>query len=82
MDKAVEAAYGVDFDGDEEKIIAQLFKLYAEVLSSNKWPFSGPSGHFGQDKTRYFSDFSLRYRVFLVAGTGFEPATSGVCISF
>lgn len=30
LDKAVEAAYGVDFDGDEEKIVAHLFKLYAE----------------------------------------------------
>ena len=29
-DTAVEAAYGVDFDGDEEKIVAHLFKLYAE----------------------------------------------------
>ncbi len=47
MDKAVEAAYGVDFDGDEDKIITHLFKLYAEVLSSNKWPFSGPSSHIG-----------------------------------
>ena len=31
-DVAVEAAYGVDFDGDEEKIVAHLFKLYAEKL--------------------------------------------------
>ena len=30
LDRAVEAAYGVDFDGDEEKIVAHLFKLYAE----------------------------------------------------
>ena len=30
LDAAVEAAYGVDFDGDEEKIVAHLFKLYAE----------------------------------------------------
>ena len=29
-DSAVEAAYGVDFNGDEEKIVAHLFKLYAE----------------------------------------------------
>lgn len=29
-DVAVEAAYGVGFDGDEEKIVAHLFKLYAE----------------------------------------------------
>ena len=29
-DGEVEAAYGVDFDGDEEKIVAHLFKLYAE----------------------------------------------------
>ena len=27
---AVEAAYGVNFNGDEEKIVAHLFKLYAE----------------------------------------------------
>ncbi len=30
LDAAVEAAYGVDFGGDEEKIVAHLFKLYAE----------------------------------------------------
>lgn len=30
LDTAVEAAYGVDFGGDEEKIVAHLFKLYAE----------------------------------------------------
>ncbi|WP_338024382.1 type IIL restriction-modification enzyme MmeI [Anaerotardibacter muris] len=31
LDKAVEEAYGVDFDGDEEKIVSHLFKLYAEA---------------------------------------------------
>lgn len=30
LDKAVEDAYGVAFNGDEEKIVAHLFKLYAE----------------------------------------------------
>lgn len=30
LDSAVEAAYGVDFHGDEEKIVAHLFKLYAK----------------------------------------------------
>lgn len=30
LDAAVEAAYGVDFNGDEEKNVAHLFKLYAE----------------------------------------------------
>lgn len=30
LDTAVKAAYGVDFKGDEEKIVAHLFKLYAE----------------------------------------------------
>jgi len=30
LDAAVEAAYGVSFNGDEEKIVAHLFKLYAE----------------------------------------------------
>lgn len=29
-DAAVEEVYGVDFNGDEEKIVAYLFKLYAE----------------------------------------------------
>ena len=29
LDAAVEEAYGVDFNGDEEKIVAHLFKLYA-----------------------------------------------------
>lgn len=31
LDKAVEEAYGVDFDGDEEKIVSHLFKLYADA---------------------------------------------------
>lgn len=31
LDKAVEEAYGVDFNGNEEKIVAHLFKLYAEM---------------------------------------------------
>ena len=31
LDSAVEAAYGVNFDGDEEKIVAHLFKLYAQM---------------------------------------------------
>jgi hypothetical protein len=29
LDTAVETAYGVDFNGDEEKIVSHLFKLYA-----------------------------------------------------
>ena len=32
LDAAVEAAYGVDFDGDEERIVAHLFNLYAEKV--------------------------------------------------
>lgn len=34
LDAAVEAAYGVDFGGDEEKIVAHLFKLYAEKTAA------------------------------------------------
>ena len=34
LDKAVERAYGVDFNGDEEKIVTHLFKLYAEATES------------------------------------------------
>lgn len=30
LDAAVESAYGMSFDGDEEKIVAHLFELYAE----------------------------------------------------
>ena len=33
LDAAVEAAYGVDFEGDEEKIVAHLFALYAELTA-------------------------------------------------
>ncbi|MGQ4509477.1 type IIL restriction-modification enzyme MmeI [Dermabacteraceae bacterium P13147] len=33
LDKAVEEAYGVDFDGDEQKIVAHLFRLYAEATA-------------------------------------------------
>ena len=35
-DAAVEAAYGVDFNGNEEKIVAHLFKLYAEKTKEKK----------------------------------------------
>ena len=35
LDAAVEAAYGVDFNGDEEKIVAHLFKLYAEITNAH-----------------------------------------------
>ena len=34
LDAAVEAAYGVDFGGDEEKIVAHLFKLYEAALNN------------------------------------------------
>ena len=34
LDAAVEAAYGVDFDGNEEKIVAHLFKLYAKATET------------------------------------------------
>lgn len=36
LDAAVEAAYGVDFDGDEEKMVAHLFNLYAEKVGDSK----------------------------------------------
>ncbi|MEL6050111.1 DNA methyltransferase [Corynebacterium rouxii] len=32
LDRAVEMAYGVDFGGDEQKIVAHLFKLYNEKV--------------------------------------------------
>ena len=31
LDAAVEQAYGVNFAGDEEKIVGHLFKLYEEL---------------------------------------------------
>ena len=34
LDAAVEAAYGVEFNGDEERIVAHLFKLYAEKTAT------------------------------------------------
>lgn len=34
LDAAVEAAYGVNFNGGEEKSVAHLFKLYAEKTGS------------------------------------------------
>lgn len=36
LDAAVEAAYGIDFNGDEEKIVAHLFKLYAEKVGEQR----------------------------------------------
>lgn len=35
LDAAVETAYGVNFNSNEEKIVAHLFKLYAEKSTSN-----------------------------------------------
>ena len=35
LDAVVEAAYGVDFNGDEERIVAHLFKLYAERVDGS-----------------------------------------------
>lgn len=32
LDAAIEAAYGVDFGGDEERIVAHLFNLYAKKV--------------------------------------------------
>lgn len=34
LDKAVEKAYGIDFSGDEEKIVVRLVKLYADFSQS------------------------------------------------
>ncbi|MDY6112372.1 MAG: DNA methyltransferase, partial [Ellagibacter isourolithinifaciens] len=34
LDAAVEAAYGVGFQGDEEKIVAHLFELYAQKVGN------------------------------------------------
>lgn len=36
LDTAVEAAYGVDFNSDEEKIVTHLFNLYAELTKDEK----------------------------------------------
>ena len=36
FDATVEAAYGVGFGGDEEKIVAHLFKLYAEKTEGGR----------------------------------------------
>ena len=36
LDAAVEEAYGMDFNGDEERIVAHLFKLYAEMTEGGK----------------------------------------------
>jgi len=36
LDAAVEAAYSVEFNGDEEKMAAHLFKLYAEMAEGGK----------------------------------------------
>ncbi len=37
LDAAVEAAYGVDFHGDEEKIVAHLFMLYDEATRKKQY---------------------------------------------
>lgn len=42
LDAAVEAAYGVDFGGDEEKIVAHLFKLYDEATRKEKGEVTEP----------------------------------------
>lgn len=34
LDRAIEEAYGVNFDGDESKIVAHLFKLYIDATEA------------------------------------------------
>lgn len=36
LDAAVEAAYGVDFGGDEERVVAHLFNLYAKKVGDSE----------------------------------------------
>ncbi|WP_283171705.1 DNA methyltransferase [Curtanaerobium respiraculi] len=36
LDAAVEAAYGIDYSGDEEKIVAHLFQLYAKMTEGDE----------------------------------------------
>ena len=36
LDAAVEATYGIDFGGDEEKIVAHLFNLYAKKVGDSE----------------------------------------------
>lgn len=36
LDKMVEDAYGVEFNGDEERIVAHLFGLYADVINEER----------------------------------------------
>lgn len=36
IDEAVEGAYGVDFGGDEERIVAHLFELYAKKIGEGR----------------------------------------------
>ena len=36
LDMAVEAAYDVNFNGDKEKIVAHLFKLYVETIEKRE----------------------------------------------
>lgn len=36
LDAAVEAAYGVDFGGDEQRIVAHLFNLYAKKVGDSE----------------------------------------------
>ena len=38
LDRAVEDAYGIDFNGDEEKIVAHLFELYSLLSQKTKCP--------------------------------------------
>ena len=42
LDAAVEAAYGVDFGGDEERIVAHLFKLYEEATRKENGEVTEP----------------------------------------
>ena len=36
LDAAVEAAYGIDFGGDEERVVAHLFNLYAKKVGDSE----------------------------------------------
>lgn len=36
LGEAVKRAYGIDFEGDEERIVSHLFRLYAAKVGDNQ----------------------------------------------
>ena len=63
LDAAVEAAYGVSFQGDEEKIIAHMFKLYEKAVSKEKGSKAPANKNVSSERELKVSPHAVKVKV-------------------